>query len=315
MDDNDNNKNTTTITDELNSLRSILRSDDHLQIQPSGDYEQVRVKLDYDIQISFLFDSLNTLNKSLTINNVHDLRIIKSSNKCPLNNDQWTNIRQYFDELIQKSTESISLESIIQLIQDHLLKLTIANEKSKQKDKRSTEDISTMSNKFRGADLILHRILHDKTIDRSQVIIGYEDRFTGIHEISFNEFKKVDNQEHGIPMHRVRYFKISGRIVWDRTKKLDILTGSDQLNETSNDNGQTSTLVQGLYNFDRSLQKWIECPHISLTSDDSKISSTNETCLPERCHFVTWNILFDHYQPTLIYTSQRYQSILDTLKS
>ncbi|CAF4794832.1 unnamed protein product, partial [Rotaria sp. Silwood2] len=80
-------------------------------------------------------------------------------------------------------------------------------------------------------------------------------------------------------------------------------------------NGQTSTLVQGLYNFDRSLQKWIECPHISLTSDDSKISSTNETCLPERCHFVTWNILFDHYQPTLIYTSQRYQSILDTLKS
>ncbi|CAF4482715.1 unnamed protein product, partial [Rotaria sp. Silwood2] len=143
MDDNDNNKNTTTITDELNSLRSILRSDDHLQIQPSGDYEQVRVKLDYDIQISFFFDSLNTLNKSLTINNVHDLRIIKSSNKCPLNNDQWTNIRQYFDELIQKSTESISLESIIQLIQDHLLKLTIANEKSKQKDKNSTENIST----------------------------------------------------------------------------------------------------------------------------------------------------------------------------
>ncbi|CAF3213741.1 unnamed protein product, partial [Rotaria sp. Silwood2] len=78
---------------------------------------------------------------------------------------------------------------------------------------------------------------------------------------------------------------------------------------------QISTLVQGLYNFDQSLQKWIECPHISLTSDDSKISSTNETCLPERCHFVTWNILFDYYQPTLIYTSQRYRSILDTLKS
>ena len=35
-------------------------------------------------------------------------------------------------------------------------------------------------------------------------------------------------------MHRVRYFKIGGRIVWDRTKKLDILTGSDQLNTSSN---------------------------------------------------------------------------------
>ncbi|CAF4011745.1 unnamed protein product, partial [Rotaria sp. Silwood1] len=48
--------------------------------------------------------------------------------------------------------------------------------------------------------------------------------------------KKVENHEHGIPMHRVRYFKINGQIVWDRTKKLDILTGSDQLNGTSNGN-------------------------------------------------------------------------------
>ncbi|CAF4582722.1 unnamed protein product [Rotaria sp. Silwood2] len=57
MDDKNNaTKTTITITDQLNSLRSILRSDDYLQIQPSGDYEQVRIKLDYDIQISFLFD-------------------------------------------------------------------------------------------------------------------------------------------------------------------------------------------------------------------------------------------------------------------
>ncbi|CAF4749687.1 unnamed protein product, partial [Rotaria sp. Silwood1] len=311
----DDNNTTTTITDQLNSLRSILRSDDHLQIQPSGDYEQVRIKLDYDIQISFFFDSLINLNKSLNINNVHDLRIIKISNKCPLNNDQWTNIRKYFDELICKPTETTSLQSIIQLIQDYLLKMTINTEKSKQKDKKSSEDMSTMSNKFRGSDLIFNRILHDKTIDRSQVIIGYEDRFTGVHEISFNEFKKVENHEHGIPMHRVRYFKINGQIVWDRTKKLDILTGSDQLNGTSNGNGQKSALVQGLYRFDQSFQQWIECPHISLTSDDSKILSTNETYLPERCHFVTWNILLDHYQSTLIYNSQRYRSILDTLKS
>ncbi|CAF4281276.1 unnamed protein product, partial [Rotaria sordida] len=95
-------------------------------------------------------------------------------------------------------------------------------------------------------------------------------------------------------MHRIRYYKINGNIVWDRTKKLDILTGSDQLlSATSNDTEQRSTLVQGLYRFDQSLQQWIEYPHISLISDDSKISSTNETYLPQRCHFITWNILFD----------------------
>jgi hypothetical protein len=34
-------------------------------------------------------------------------------------------------------------------------------------------------------------------------------------------------------MHRVRYFKINGRMVWDRTSKLDILTGNEQQNEAS----------------------------------------------------------------------------------
>ncbi|CAF1596974.1 unnamed protein product, partial [Rotaria sp. Silwood1] len=322
MDDKNNTTKTiTTITDQLNSLRSILRSDDYVQIQPSGDYEQVRIKLDYDIQISFHFDSLSILNKPLTINNVHDLRITKSSNKCQLNNEQWTNIRKYFDKLIQNQNESFSLLSIVQSIQDHLLKNIITNQKSKQKTKKpmettTIEDVSTMSNKFRGADLIFNRIQHDKSIDRSQVIIGYEDRFTGIYEIAFNEFKKVHEHEYGVPMHRIRYFKINECIVWDRTRKLDILTGSEQQNGSPYDTEERSILVQGLYHFDQSLQQWIiQYPHITLTLDNPKVPSTNDTCLPERCHIVTWNILFDYYQSALIHTSQRYRSILDTLKS
>jgi len=195
----ENNKNM-KITDQLNLLRSILRSDDHLQVQPSGDYEQIRIKLDHEIQISFFFDSLQILNELLNIDNIHDLRISKSSNKCPFNNDQWTNIRKYFDELIQQSDKKASIQSIVQLIQDHLLQITTANKKSKRNAKQSsaaatTEDTTSMTNKFRGGDLIFNRILHDKTIDRSQVVIGYEDRFTGIHEIAFNEFKKVHDDE------------------------------------------------------------------------------------------------------------------------
>ncbi len=185
-----------TGVDQLNLLRSILRADDHLQIQPSGDYEQVRIRLDHDIQISFLFDSLLLLTQPLTIDTTHDLRINKSSNKCPLTNEQWTNLRKYFDELTQQSDKNTSLHSIIQLVQDHLLQTRIANLKYKPKEKKtsasaSTEDTLTINNRFRGGDLIFNRILHDRTIDRSQVVIGYEDRFTGIHEIAFNEFKRV----------------------------------------------------------------------------------------------------------------------------
>ena len=181
MADNNNN---TTITDQLNLLRSILRSDDHLQIQPSGDFEQVRLKLDHDIQIGFFIDSLNLLDQALTISNIHDLRINKSSNKCPLSNDQWTKLRNYFDQVVQQSEKSTSLHSIIQLIQDDLLQTKVANPKYKPKEKKTSavsaaEDAAAMNNKFRGADLIFNRILHDRSIDRSQVVIGYEDRFTG----------------------------------------------------------------------------------------------------------------------------------------
>ncbi|CAF3304625.1 unnamed protein product [Rotaria sp. Silwood2] len=315
-----NNNTTTTITDQLNSLRSILHSDDHLQIYPSGDYVQVRIKLNHDIQISFFFDSLNILNKPLTINNLHDLRIKKSSNNCPLDKDQWTNIRQYFYELIQQSNESTSIQSVIQSIQDYSVSIMTNNKKSRRKEKKSTEisageDTSALTNRFRHSDIIFNRILHDKTIDRSQVVIGYEDRFIGIHEIPFNEFKRVHEHEYGIPLHRIRHFKLNGNLVWDRRKRLDLITGSQQQNVISNDDYQYLSLVQGLYYFDHSLQQWIECPHIPLTSDDPRIPSTSETWLPERCHFVTWNILFDYYQSTLIHSQQRYQAILDTLKS
>lgn len=243
-------ENTTTIVDQFNLIRSALRSDDHLQVNPSGDYEQVRIKLDHDIHISFFLDSVRLSAEPITITNIHDLRINKSSNKCPLSNDQWTTVRKYFDELVHKSDKNTSIYSIVQLIQDHLLQTRLNNPKSKAKEKKSgnnelIEDSSTTNNKFRGADLIFNRILHDKSIDRTQVMIGYEDRFTGIHEIAFNEFKKVHDHEvksfliireysrafsfqYGVPMHRIRHYKINDRIVWDRTNKIDILTGSEQ---------------------------------------------------------------------------------------
>lgn len=186
--------------------------------------------------IHFFFNSLLLLTQPLTIDSTHDLKLNKSSNKCPLTNEQWMNLRKYFDELTQQSDKNTSLHSIIQLVQDHLLQTRIANSKYKPKEKKtlasaSTEDTLTINNRFRGGDLIFNRILHDITIDRSQVVIGYEDRFTGIHEIAFNEFKKVHDDRYGVPMHRIQHFKINRRIVWDRKNRIDILTGSEQQNE------------------------------------------------------------------------------------
>jgi uncharacterized protein (UPF0248 family) len=184
----------------INELRSILHSDDHLQIQSSGDFDQICLKLDYDIHIKFFIDSLNTSTKSLTINNIHDLRIYRIANKDSLKNEQWITIRDYFNQLIQQSNPNTSLYSIIQLIQEQLLQILEQQFKSNENQSTTTislsnEDASTPIQKFRGADLIFNRIVYDTTIDRSKVIIGYEDRFTGVHEIPFNDFKKVHEDE------------------------------------------------------------------------------------------------------------------------
>ena len=118
-------------------------------------------------------------------------------------------------------------------------------------------------------------------------------------------------------MHRIRHYKINGKIVWDRIKKIDLLTGSEQNNNGRTDlnDDPTATLVEGLYQFDSILQQWVICPHVPLVSDDSKTSSGKDVCLPERCHMLTWNILFDYHHSSRIHTKQRYAAIVETLKS
>jgi hypothetical protein len=55
--------------------------------------------------------------------------------------------------------------------------------------------------------------------------------FTGIEEVSIKEF-----ESHEIPLHRIRYFKRLGQIVWDRTKKVDKIFGSGNQQSSINSN-------------------------------------------------------------------------------
>lgn len=185
--------------DEINSLRCILRSDDDLQIHSSGSYENVRIKLDYEIQLSFLFDFLSISSTTLTLGNVHDLRLTKISSKCPLTAEQWQTVQKDFQSLkTRDDPNNYPIRSIVQELQDRLLHISTRNPKTKSKkasNQMTDDNDETLTSKFRGADLIFNRILHDPTVDRSKVLIGYEDRFTGIHEIPFNEFKKVHDHE------------------------------------------------------------------------------------------------------------------------
>ena len=99
---------------------------------------------------------------------------------------------------------------------------------SRSKEAANSESDEDEKVKLKGADIIFQRIKWDDAIDKKEVIIGYLDRFKGIMEINFNDFKGVhEDYKEGIPLHRIRHYKINNKIVWDREKRVDLLTGKN----------------------------------------------------------------------------------------
>lgn len=100
----------------------------------------------------------------------------------------------------------------------------------RNKDQEQNED-STKQSKFKGSDFIFQRFKWDKNIDKDQVVIGYLDRFLGIKDINFNDYKGVHEDLEGVPLHRIRYFKINDTIVWDRDRKIDLITATGDISK------------------------------------------------------------------------------------
>lgn len=55
------------------------------------------------------------------------------------------------------------------------------------------------------------RVLWDPSEDTSLYTICYEDRPTGVVEVTFGAFVPAE-----VPWHRIRQFRCGGRVVWER---------------------------------------------------------------------------------------------------
>lgn len=106
------------------------------------------------------------------------------------------------------------------------------------KDSRATKTDSSKSplkavkppgaGKLRSAIDILNRIRWDVSMDSSDFLVGYEDRFIGAQEKALDSWKAEQTDEEFIPQHRILYFKrkSDGVIVWDRRSRVDTVFGS-----------------------------------------------------------------------------------------
>ncbi|PTB39778.1 hypothetical protein M441DRAFT_419895 [Trichoderma asperellum CBS 433.97] len=106
------------------------------------------------------------------------------------------------------------------------------------KDSRATKTDSSKSplkavkppgaGKLRSAIDTLNRIRWDVSMDSSDFLVGYEDRFIGAQEKALDSWKAEQTDEEFIPQHRILYFKrkSDGVIVWDRRSRVDTVFGS-----------------------------------------------------------------------------------------
>ncbi|KAF2742084.1 hypothetical protein M011DRAFT_294760 [Sporormia fimetaria CBS 119925] len=81
--------------------------------------------------------------------------------------------------------------------------------------------------KLRPASDVLSRLRWDPSLDPSDYIVGYEDRFLGPKEMPLDRWKSDVSEDEFIPMHRVLWFrrKGNGEVVWDRRARNDKVFG------------------------------------------------------------------------------------------
>ncbi|XP_019948572.1 leukocyte receptor cluster member 9 [Paralichthys olivaceus] len=87
--------------------------------------------------------------------------------------------------------------------------------------------------RMRTAADVISRIQWDPSVDSSEFVVGYVDRFLGVLERPFCDFNWKANpcdcdytSELALPRHRIQYFTYRGLRVWDRHTRTDRVFGS-----------------------------------------------------------------------------------------
>ncbi|KAF7655554.1 hypothetical protein LDENG_00054470 [Lucifuga dentata] len=115
----------------------------------------------------------------------------------------------------------------------------VAKPKKKNKVNKATKPKDTEAKeinkkpRMRTADDVISRILWDPSVEASEFIVGYVDRFLGVLERPFSDFNWDINPcdcdysaELALPRHRIQYFSYRGHRVWDRHSRTDRVFGS-----------------------------------------------------------------------------------------
>lgn len=284
-------------TNKLKKLTIKINDYIELEFQLQYDYPKIppntmrlifnkknNLNYDKDELVTNFFKNFNLILNEVIDNNQGKCCVYKVFQKLLIlisENSLFNEIFQYLNELTSLNNINDDFQKNSKLVNDDNLSQSKPKSKSYSKHHQSTvkasenDDEEEEKAKFKGSDTIFQRFKWDPSVNQNDVIIGYLDRFKGVLEIKFSEFKGVHEDREGIPLHRIRYYKIKNKIVWDREKKIDLLTGHD-ISEYFNSNKKTETIevdpVDEVVTFSQELEAPLQQPKPS-KSVESKISS------------------------------------------
>lgn len=139
------------------------------------------------------------------------------------------------DEEEEEEEDQADQDDEDSLDNDSLAALSLSKKERKKKKGRKVKDAAASSaprpgggGKFRAAADVISRLRWDPSLDSSDYIVGYEDRFKGAMEKALDAWKSEQTDEEFIPQHRILYFKrrSDGVTVWERRTRKDELFGS-----------------------------------------------------------------------------------------
>eukprot|EP01115_Flamella_aegyptia_P013006 TRINITY_DN66_c0_g1_i1.p1 TRINITY_DN66_c0_g1~~TRINITY_DN66_c0_g1_i1.p1 ORF type:complete len:174 (-),score=42.99 TRINITY_DN66_c0_g1_i1:17-538(-) len=154
-----------------------------------------------EVDLLHFYDEKKQKSTSLEIRKrINKMSEKKSQKKGGNDNVKEVDLLHFYDEKKQKSTKP-----------------------KKPKAKPVDESVDTEKKPRSTIEDVMKRIKWDKAYDQDEVIIGYEDRFTGIMETPFSRFDRDVTSETFIPSHRIVYFKAGNQIIWDKRDKTDLV--------------------------------------------------------------------------------------------
>lgn len=158
---------------------------------------------------------------------------------------------------------------------------------------------------MRTSEEIYHKVRWDPRFDPARFVLGVEQRGKDPKRIPLPSFTPGGE----VPWHRVIFIEADGDLVWDRT------TGLDSLDATGAGRARAPRTLAAPFFEPRTPHAWDPVAEAWLPMSPARFRpDADARTSPDGIRILTWNTLWDRYDPELIDTERRRPMLISALR-